>query len=352
MNLNIFLRSRWTKLRKQFQTDFNYPFANRLQVWQPALCVVLSASIWTPAANLSSLLNWAIVCQRLISKPCVHNSPGRCCKLQTYLNPLLPKTLDQNNPSQIVWRGESKVLLSILELASLNICMLYKIKQKWARCQDASWYVCEDAFNHARLPLSPSVDAKLKNTIAHEVAILCYDVTPINTSVSGVPFPSDKPWTPVSLILPINLATSNQLGLHPTWLVHPLFWRVSLNNLLIRVTRTSTSNPLPELKRGTGRTGKETDSAFMSANTMFGLKATAPPPPFLFHFIFLEMSGSPLVQSLYSSHRCSWRNYMGQVLSCDLFIWDWNQTSARSLSCDFTAHGSANSLTQRHTCSK
>lgn len=81
----------------------------------------------------------------------------------------------------------------------------------------------------------------LRNTIVLIVAILCYAETCINTFVSGVTCSSDKPGTPVSLILPINPETSSQLWLHPTWLDHPLSWRVSLCNLLIRVTQSQTS---------------------------------------------------------------------------------------------------------------
>lgn len=48
------------------------------------------------------------------------------------------------------------------------------------------------------------------------VAMLCHAL--VSTSASGVTQPIEKPITPVFLILPIYLETSDELGLQLTWL--------------------------------------------------------------------------------------------------------------------------------------
>lgn len=86
-----------------------------------------------------------------------------------------------------------------------------------------------------------------------------YTESSINTYVSGVTLVA-KPGTPVSLIPPINLETSSYLGLHPTWPGHLLSWRVSLCNLLIRVTQSHTSVLCLSLE--TDRRDWKTDRSF------------------------------------------------------------------------------------------
>lgn len=56
-------------------------------------CLYCFLQVFGPPMQLYLLFLIEQLFARLISKACVHNNPARCCKLKTYLNPLLPKTL-------------------------------------------------------------------------------------------------------------------------------------------------------------------------------------------------------------------------------------------------------------------
>ena len=174
------------------------------------------------------------------------------------------------------------------------------------------------------------------------VPILCYAATSINACVLGVTCSPDKPWTPVCLILTINLQTGTQLGLHPTWLAHPLCWRVSLCNLLIRVTQSSTSIHCLSWKRDRHDWERDRNCLHVCQHERLPSPKRLPiHPSSIFTFIFSECSfhsGLVFVQVYIPVTDVVAELYGAGIKLSDLFLWDWNQTIAWSLSCHLTAH--------------
>lgn len=74
-------------------------------------------------------------------------------------------------------------------------------------------------------------------------------------------------------------------------------------------------------------------------------------PSILFTLFSLRWSSHQSSETIFQL-QMEWRNYMGQVLGCDLFVWDWIQTSLCNLSYDLTAHSSPLALSQQRTCFK